>query len=155
MPVLCAIFVLLFAKQKCLLIERKIKKVPGSKAKGVCGGGERGKGAGGRRSGAGGPRWGCGWGDRPEGLPHFLGELQGESFFVQREERLEPWSPLKGTLVLRPRSARSPGKSELERASSLGGTRLGGLPAGAPGAGLHFHAFSEALRARDVFLINF
>lgn len=55
--------------------------------------------AGGRRSGAGGPRGGCGQGDRPEGLRRFLGELQGESFFVQREERLELWSPLKGTLV--------------------------------------------------------
>lgn len=124
-------------------------------------GGKRGKGAGGEEgrgpgdpAGAAGGGGGVG-GDRPEGLRHFLGELQGESFFVQREERLKLWSPLKGMLVLRRRSARSPGKSELKRASSLGGTRLGGFPAGAPGAELHFHAFSEALGARDLFLINF
>lgn len=117
------------AKKSVLLIGRKTKKVPGSKAKGVCvcvWRGGAGEGAGGGRSGAGGPRWGCGQGDRPEGLRRFWGELQGESFFVQREESLELRSPLKGTLVLRRRAARSPGKSRLERASSLAGHVWGG-----------------------------
>lgn len=108
-------------KAKVFINREKNEEIAGSKAKGVCVAGGAGEGAGGGRSGAGGPRWGCGQGDRPEGLRRFWGELQGESFFVQREERLELRSPLKGTLVLRRRAARSPGKSQLERASCLAG----------------------------------
>lgn len=118
-------------------------------------GGSGGRGRGKEGRGPGDPAGAAGRGTDRRGSGLSWGELQGESFFVQRGERLELWSPLKGTLVLRRRSARSPGKSEWERASSPGETRLGGLPAGAPGAGLHFHAFWEALGARDLFLINF
>lgn len=108
-------------KAKVFINWEKNEESPGEQSQGcVCGGGSGGRGRGGR-SGAGGPRWGCGQGDRPEGLRPFWGELQGESFFVQREERLELRSPLKGTLVLRRRAARSPGKSQLERASCLAG----------------------------------
>lgn len=108
--------------KKVFINREKNEESPGEQSQGcvcVCVAGGAGEGAGGGRSGAGGPRWGCGQGDRPEGLRRFWGELQGESFFVQREERLELRSPLKGTLVLRQRAARSPGKNQLERARSL------------------------------------
>lgn len=142
-------------KAKVFINREKNEESPGEQSQGcVCGGGEWGKGPGEEGRGPGDPAGaaGRGTGRRGSGVSGGSCRVKVSLFSVKRG-----WScghPSKARLCCGS-ERKVAWEKPVGKGLVPGETSLGGLPEGAPGAGLHFHAFSEALGARDVFLINF